>query len=102
MIYDASEAKLIVMTKDELVTIMGDKAGLSKSQAAAALDAFTDAVTGVLSKGDSVTLTGFGAFSVSHRAARAGRNPQTGEALQIPAMDVPKFKAGKALKVAVR
>ncbi|OGZ58599.1 MAG: DNA-binding protein HU [Candidatus Spechtbacteria bacterium RIFCSPLOWO2_12_FULL_38_22] len=90
------------MTKDELVTIMADKAGITKSQAGTALDAFTDAVAGALSKGGSVTLTGFGAFSVSHRAARAGRNPQTGAALQIPAMDVPKFKAGKALKDAVR
>jgi len=90
------------MTKEELVTMMADQAGLNKTQAAAALEAFTGAVSGALSKGGSVTLTGFGTFSVSHRAARAGRNPQTGASLQIPAMDVPKFKAGKSLKEAVK
>lgn len=90
------------MTKDQLVTALSEKAGVSKKDAGEVLDAFTDTVTATLSKGDSITLTGFGAFSVSHRAARQGRNPQTGAALQIPAMNVPRFKAGKALKDAVR
>ncbi|MDX1608232.1 MAG: HU family DNA-binding protein [Candidatus Spechtbacterales bacterium] len=90
------------MTKDDLVSKLADKAGVSKKDAGDVLDAFTDTVTAALSGGDSVTLTGFGTFSVSHRAARKGRNPQTGEELQIPAMNVPKFKAGKGLKEAVK
>ena len=90
------------MTKDELVTMMAEKTGLNKTQTAATLEAFTDSVTSILSKGGSVTLTGFGAFAVSKRAARQGRNPQTGASLQIPAMNVPKFKAGKSLKDSVR
>lgn len=90
------------MTKDELVNAVANQAGISKAQANTAVNALTDAVSSALSKGDSVTLTGFGTFSVSHRAARQGRNPRTGETLQIPAMDVPRFKAGKALKDAVR
>ena len=81
---------------------MADKAGLNKTQTAAALEAFTDSVTSTLSKGGSVTFTGFGAFAVAKRAARQGRNPQTGASLQIPAMNVPKFKAGKGLKDSVR
>lgn len=90
------------MTKDQLLDALANKAGVSKKEANDVLNAFTDTVTGALSKGDSVALTGFGTFSVSHRNARQGVNPATGEKLQIPAMDVPKFKAGKALKDAVR
>ncbi|MEX2145278.1 MAG: HU family DNA-binding protein [Candidatus Spechtbacterales bacterium] len=90
------------MTKDQLLEAMAGKADMSKAEAGRALDAFTSAVTDVMKSGDSVTLTGFGTFGVSNRAARMGRNPQTGAALQIPAMTVPKFKAGKGLKDAVR
>lgn len=90
------------MTKDQLIEAIAEKTGTSKVVAGEMVNAFTETVTATLSKGDSVTLTGFGAFLVSHRAARKGRNPQTGAELQIPAMDVPRFKAGKALKDAVR
>jgi len=90
------------MTRDNLVEQMASKAGVTKTQADATLRAFIDVVTSALSAEDSVVLTGFGSFQVSHRAARQGVNPRTGEKLQIPAMKVPKFKAGKALKDAVR
>lgn len=96
------DSSYTLMTRDALVDKMASSAGLNKSQADAALRAFTDAVSSALSGDDSLTLTGFGTFSVSHRAARQGVNPRTGEKLQIPAMKVPKFKAGKALKEAVR
>ncbi|MDX1535329.1 MAG: HU family DNA-binding protein [Candidatus Spechtbacterales bacterium] len=90
------------MTKDELLDSLANKAGVTKKDANEVLNAFTDTVTDALVKGDTVTLTGFGTFSVSHRKARQGVNPATGEKLQIPAMDVPKFKAGKTLKEAVK
>lgn len=90
------------MTKDNLVEQIASKTGVPKSQADGMLKAFTDTVSAALSKGDSLTLTGFGTFQVSNRAARDGVNPRTGEKLKIPAMRVPKFKAGKALKEAVR
>ena len=90
------------MTKDELVTKISADAEISKSEAAAALGAVTSGVTDALVSGDGITLTGFGAFSVSNRAARMGRNPRTGEALQIAASRGVKFKAGKALKDAVK
>ena len=90
------------MTRDNLVEQMASKAGVTKTQADGVLRAFIDVVSATLSKGDSIALTGFGTFQISHRAARQGVNPRTGEKLQIPAMNVPKFKAGKALKQAVR
>lgn len=90
------------MTRDYLIEQMASKANLSKKDAEEALRAFTDIVTSALSKGDSLTLTGFGTFQVSTRGAREGINPRTREKLHIPAMKVPKFKAGKALKDAVR
>lgn len=90
------------MTKDELVGKISADAAISKSEAAAALAAVTSGITDALVSGDGVTLTGFGAFSVSNRAARMGRNPRTGEALQIAASRGVKFKAGKALKDAVK
>lgn len=90
------------MTKDQLLDQLSEKSGASKAVAGAVLDAFTESVTAALQKGDSVTLTGFGTFSVSHRKARQGVNPATGEKLDIPAMDVPKFKPGKALKDSVK
>ncbi|MDT8318557.1 MAG: HU family DNA-binding protein, partial [bacterium] len=73
-------------------------AGISKKEAGAALKAVTSGVSGALAKGDSLTLVGFGTFSVSARAARQGRNPSTGETIQIKASKAPKFKAGKTLK----
>lgn len=86
------------MNKMELVAAMADQAGLSKKDAEAALKAFTDVVAKQLKKGDKVQLVGFGTFEVAERAAREGRNPQTGKVMPIPASKAPKFKAGKALK----
>ena len=90
------------MTKAELIEALVKKLAISKTQANESIDIILDQITKALSKGDQVTLTGFGTFKVSKRAARTGRNPKTGEALKIPAMNVPKFKAGKGLKDAVR
>ena len=89
------------MNKTELVAAIADKAGLSKKDAEKAVKAFSDTVTEELKKGNKVQLVGFGTFEVSKRAAREGRNPLTGKAMKIPASTTPKFKAGKALKVAV-
>ena len=86
------------MNKAELVAAMAEQAGLSKKDAEAALKAFTDVVSDELKNGGKVQLVGFGTFEVSERAAREGRNPQTGEAMTIAASKTPKFKAGKALK----
>ena len=86
------------MNKTELVAAVADKAGLTKKDAEAAVKAFTDVVAEQLQKGDKVQLVGFGTFEVSKRAAREGRNPQSGEVMNIPASKAPKFKAGKALK----
>jgi len=90
------------MSKQDLVNQMADKGGISKKAAEAALTAFLDGVKKSLKKGDSVTLVGFGTFSVSKRNARQGRNPQTGAKINIPARKVPVFKAGKGLKEAVK
>lgn len=89
------------MNKSELVAAIAEQAGLSKKDAENALKAFTDVVTQELSKGGKIQLVGFGTFEVSERAARTGRNPQTGEEMQIAASKAPRFKAGKALKDAV-
>ena len=89
------------MNKAELIAKMADDAGVTKTQANASLDSFVEAVTKTLKGGGKVTLVGFGTFSVGKRAARAGRNPRTGEAIKIKAAKVPKFKPGKALKDAV-
>lgn len=86
------------MNKTELVAAIAEKADLSKKDAEAALKAFTEVIADALKKGDKVQLVGFGTFEVSERAARTGRNPQTGEEMNIPASKAPKFKAGKALK----
>jgi len=86
------------MTKQELIGFMADSAGLSKKDAEKALSAFVDGVKSALKKGESVSLVGFGTFSVSQRGARQGRNPRTGETINIPARKVPTFKAGKGLK----
>ncbi|MBR1815051.1 MAG: HU family DNA-binding protein [Lachnospiraceae bacterium] len=86
------------MNKVELVAAVAEAAGLSKKDAEKAVKAFTDAVSAELAKGGKVQLVGFGTFEVSERAAREGRNPQSGEKLVIAASKTPKFKAGKALK----
>ena len=86
------------MNKTELVAAIAEEAGLSKKDAEKALKAFTDVVAGELKKRGKVQLVGFGTFEVSERAAREGRNPQTGAAMKIAASKNPKFKAGKALK----
>lgn len=86
------------MNKTDLTDYIAEKTELSKADAGRAVDAFQAAVTETLSKGESVTLIGFGTFSVKHRAARTGRNPQTGAEIQIAESNVPSFKAGKALK----
>ena len=89
------------MNKSELIDVMANAADCTKAQAGAALDAFTEAVAKTLKKGDKVTLVGFGTFSVSKRAARMGRNPQTGKEIKIAAKKVAKFKAGKDLSTRV-
>ena len=86
------------MNKADLVAAMGEKAGVSKKDAEASLKAFTDVVAEELKKGEKIQLVGFGTFEVSERAARTGRNPQTGAEMTIAASKAPKFKAGKALK----
>jgi len=86
------------MNKQELVEIIAKNSDISKAAASKALGAFIEGVSGALKKGEAVQLVGFGTFSVVDRAARTGKNPQTGEALQIPAAKAPKFKPGKGLK----
>ena len=86
------------MNKTELVAAMAEQTNLSKKDAEAAFKAFIDVVSEELKKGEKVQLVGFGTFEVSERAAREGRNPQTGETMEIKASKTPKFKAGKALK----
>jgi DNA-binding protein HU-beta len=90
------------MLKMEIIAAVADKAGVSKKQATAAVEAMLDAVTSALKKGDSVLLTGFGKFEVRNRAARTGINPKTLAKINLPASKVPAFKAGKALKMAVK
>ncbi len=89
------------MNKSELIEAVAESADLSKAAAARAVDAMVDSVTDALREGDQVTLVGFGTFTVRERAARTGRNPRTGEAINIPASKVPGFKPGKALKDAI-
>ena len=89
------------MNKNDLIANVADAAGLSKADAGGAVDAVLQAITSGLASGGEIRLVGFGTFSVANRAATTGRNPRTGEALQIAASKQPKFKAGKALKEAV-
>ncbi len=89
------------MNKNDLVSAVADGAGMSKADAAKAVDGVFDAISGALSGGGEVRVVGFGTFSVANRKATTGRNPRTGEAIQIPASKQPKFKAGKGLKEAV-
>jgi DNA-binding protein HU-beta len=90
------------MTKAELIDIVALESDITKVAAEKALNSFTDNVQKVLKKGDKITLTGFGTWMVGRRKARRGLNPQTKKAISIPACKVPKFKAGKALKAAIR
>ncbi len=89
------------MTKAEFIDQVADRAGLSKKDASEAVDAVLETIEGALKRGSDVVFSGFGKFSVSDRAAREGRNPATGEKIQIAATKVPKFSAGAALKKAV-
>ena len=86
------------MNKTELIAAVAEKAELSKKDAEKAVKAFTDVVSEELVNGGKIQLVGFGTFEVSERAAREGRNPKSGEVMNIPASNTPKFKAGKALK----
>ena len=90
------------MNKSELIDVVAASADISKTAATRAVDAMVDSITNALQKSDQVTLVGFGTFSIKERAARTGRNPQTGEAIAIKAAKIPTFKAGKALKDAVQ
>lgn len=90
------------MTKSEFVDQVADRAGLSKRDAASAVDAVLETVESTLSGGGEISFSGFGKFSVSQRSAREGRNPATGERIQIAASKVPKFTAGAGLKKAVK
>tara|TARA_Y100000590_G_C15588748_1_gene965171 strand:- start:54 stop:326 length:273 start_codon:yes stop_codon:yes gene_type:complete len=89
------------MNKAELIDAVAGAANLSKADAGRAVDAVVSSISSSLASGGQVSVVGFGTFSVKHRAARAGRNPRTGEVIQIQASNVPSFKAGKALKDAV-
>ncbi|MCD8082784.1 MAG: HU family DNA-binding protein [Clostridiales bacterium] len=86
------------MNKQELVAAIAEQSGLSRKDADAALKAFVEVVSGALKDGDRVQLIGFGTFEVSERGARTGRNPRSGETIEIAASKSPKFKAGKALR----
>ncbi|MDP2873872.1 MAG: HU family DNA-binding protein [bacterium] len=90
------------MTKMDLIDAVASRSGLTKADASRAVEAMIDAISGALAKGEKVTVTGFGTFEVRQRAARMGRNPQTGAPLHIAATKTPAFKAGKGLKDAVR
>jgi len=90
------------VNKNDLVSAVSNSSGLSKSDAAKAVDGVFEAITGALKGGDEVRLVGFGTFSVAARAASEGRNPRTGETIKIPASKQPKFKAGKGLKDSVQ
>lgn len=89
------------MNKNELIAAVAERAELSRKDAEKALKAFTDTVVAELAKGEKVQMVGFGTFEVSERGAREGRNPQTGDSIQIAASKTPRFKAGKAMKDAI-
>ncbi len=94
--------KMENITKDALVDAIAEKTDITKKEVAMVIEAFTDTVTSALQARNKVTMTGFGTFSTSDRAAREGRNPATGETIQIAATTVAKFKVGKSLKEAVK
>lgn len=89
------------MNKSDLINSIAEESGLTKADAGRALDATISSVSSALKSGDSISLIGFGTFSVKERSARTGRNPQTGETIQIKASKIPSFKAGKTLKDSV-
>jgi len=89
------------VNKNDLIGSVADSAGMSKADASKAVEAVFDSITGSLTSGDEVRLVGFGTFSVANRKASEGRNPRTGDKIQIPASKQPKFKAGKGLKESV-
>ena len=89
------------MNKNDLVAAVSANTGISKSDGASAVDSMLESIASALKGGDEVRITGFGTFSVTHRKASEGRNPRTGEVIQIPASKQPKFKAGKTLKQAL-
>lgn len=91
----------VILNKSELIEHIAESADISKASAGRALDAAIEAITTALKAGEEVTLVGFGSFHVSERAARTGRNPRTGDAIDIEAAKVPKFRPGKALKDAI-
>jgi DNA-binding protein HU-beta len=91
----------IIVNKTELVALVAEKAGLTKADSAKAVDAVLESVSETLAAKEEVRIAGFGTFSVAHRKATTGRNPRTGEELQIPASNLPKFKPGKTLKDSV-
>ena len=90
------------MNKAELISAVADRAEMTRKEASTVVDCILDAIQQALARGEKVSLTGFGTFEVRRRAARKGRNPQTGEEIQIPATAAPGFRAGKALKSSVR
>lgn len=90
------------MKKAELIDRVAKEAKIPRAAAERAINSFTDTITEVLQTGDKITLPGFGTFLVSNRSSRKGRNPRTGEEIEIPAVKIPKFKVGKGLKEAVR
>lgn len=90
------------MNKETIIEKIAEDAGINKVQANKALQSMLDSITNTLKGGEKVTITGFGTFAVSERKARDGRNPQTGETIKIPGGNVPRFKAGKNLKDAVK
>ena len=96
-----NKLELNIMNKAELISKIADEAGITKVQAGAALGSFVDGVKKTLKKGNKLTLVGFGTFAVSKRAARKGRNPQTGETIKIKAKKVARFKAGKELNSSI-
>ena len=89
------------MNKDDLISKVASSIGISKSEAAKSVDAVFSSITNSLKEGNEVRLVGFGTFLITNRAATTGRNPRTGESIEIPAKKVPKFRAGKALKETV-
>jgi len=90
------------MTKTELVDMVAEKSGLTKKDSGQVVDSFLDVITEALARGERVQLVGFGTFEVRRRAAHKGRNPQTGEDIEIAARNIPAFKAGKSLREAVQ
>lgn len=90
------------MTKQKLIETLAGETGMSKRDVDKFIDTFVNVVTNTVSKGEKVSITGFGTFDLGKRAQRRGRNPQTGELITIPAMPMPRFRAGKGLKEAVR